>query len=162
MIGARLMTMAVRTTTVSLSLVAIACGLVGQPGTPESGESPPVGERPSTLNSAMPSPAATAIRIVFPTPAPDTSSPPPRGPGVQPGTPYPYSLFLHCGVRDAMFDGRNWQAQNVPEEWKYNAPGWTREDATGFMTLVAPDVAVFKSNSGRSIEFRPGPAAACY
>lgn len=129
---------AVASSTAMLLLTLIGCDLASGPRTP---------------TPAVAAPAA------MPTLAPGTREGPPRGPGVQPGIGYPYTLFIHCGVRDAIFDGRLWQAQKVPKEWTLNPPeGWTREDSTGSMTLVSADVAVFKSNSGRSIEFRPWPA----
>jgi hypothetical protein len=35
---------------------------------------------------------------------------PPCGPGVEMGKPYPYTLYTHCGIRSAYFDGRRWVA----------------------------------------------------
>lgn len=109
------------------------------------------------LKSTQPTPTPTPTPI--PTVRPDYSEKPPLGPGAEVGTVYPYSLYLHCGVRDAYFDGRRWMALDVPEEWQLNAPaGWTRDDANGQMTLVEGDLAVFTSNTGRTIKFVPWPS----
>ena len=82
---------------------------------------------------------------------------PPLGAGVEIGKRYPHSLYAHCGVRDARFDGRTWMA--TPMYGGYNAPqGWTRDDFRGTMELVRDDQAVFTANSGRIIKFKPWPS----
>ena len=84
---------------------------------------------------------------------------PPRGPGVEPGKGYPYSLYVHCGVRDAYFDGRQWMADPMQSDGSGNPPpGWTSDDSRGIMVLVTDDLAVFTGESGREVEFVPWPS----
>ena len=93
----------------------------------------------------------------MPTVDPDILERPPQGPGAEIGNTYPYTLYVHCGVRDAHFDGRVWMAD--PMLGNYNPPpGWTSDDSRGTIELVRDDLAIFKSVSGRTIEFIPWPS----
>ena len=99
-----------------------------------------------------------------PTPAPmptrerDRHEEPPQGPGVEIGTGYPYTLYVHCGIRDARFDGRLWMADPMLSDGSGNPPlDWAAADSRGKMKLVRDDLAVFTAESGRIIEFKPWP-----
>ncbi len=106
-------------------------------------------------NAALITPTATPAPM--PTVDPSLLERPPQGPGAEIGSTYPYTLYVHCGVRDAHFDGRVWMAD--PMLGNYNPPpGWTSGDSRGTIELVRDDLAVFKSVSGRTIEFIPWPS----
>ena len=99
-----------------------------------------------------------------PTPAPmptrerDRHEEPPQGPGVEIGTGYPYTLYVHCGIRDARFDGRPWMADPMLSDGSGNPPlDWAAADSRGKMKLVRDALAVFTAESGRIIEFKPWP-----
>ena len=97
---------------------------------------------------------ATEPKELVIAPAPTPTPRPPKGPGVEIGKEYSYTLGVHCGVRQAKFDGRWWIADpivgiNPPEDWD-------RYDEFGTMTLVTEDLAVFTTRSERhSYEFIP-------
>jgi hypothetical protein len=106
---------------------------------------------PPSLSGATPTPTPR------PTIALGGENEPPTGPGVEIGRPYLFSLYVHCGVRDAKFDGRWWMAN--PMLGDNNPPaGWTRDDVIGEMELVEEDLAVFTAKSGTIIEFIPWPS----
>ncbi len=100
-----------------------------------------------------------------PTPNPKPTTPnaalqgPPSGPGVEVGKGYTFGLYVHCGIRDARFDGRLWMADPMLSDGSGNPPlHWTPDDSVGIMQLVSEDRARFTSKSGRMIEFKPWPA----
>jgi hypothetical protein len=81
---------------------------------------------------------------------------PPCGTGVEIGQPYPYTLYTHCGIRSAYFDGRRWIAEPILSKDNVNPPaGWGNPFDRGSMELVAEDLARFTSTSGLAAEFRP-------
>ena len=95
----------------------------------------------------------------MPTPERDRPEGPPQGPGAEIGIGYPYTLYVHCGVRDARFDGRLWMADPMLSDGSGNPPlDWTAEDSDGIMELIEDDLAVFTAESGRIIEFTPWPS----
>ena len=111
-------------------------------------------QMPTTADS--PFPAATPTPVPMPTSERDRPEGPPHGAGVEIGTGYPYTLYVHCGIRDARFDGRLWMAD--PMLGNHNPPpGWTADDSVGIMELVNDDLAVFTAKSGRTIHFKPWP-----
>ena len=74
------------------------------------------------------------------------------------GTGYAYTLYVHCGVRDARFDGRLWMADPMLSDGSGNPTlDWTAADSRGKMKLVGDDLAVFTAESGRIVEFKPWP-----
>ena len=74
------------------------------------------------------------------------------------GQANPYTLYVHCGIRDARFDGRLWMADPMLSDGSGNPPlDWTAADSRGKMKLVRDDLAVFTAESGRIIEFIPWP-----
>ena len=107
-------------------------------------------------------PLITPTPTLTPTPMPaverDRPEEPPQGPGVEIGTGYPYTLYVHCGIRDARFDGRLWMADPMLSDGSGNPPlDWAAADSRGKMKLVRDDLAVFTAESGRIIEFKPWP-----
>ena len=114
------------------------------------------GCRDSSVPTTQPT-SPTATPAPMPTVDPDLLERPPQGPGAGVGDAYPYTLYVHCGVRDARFDGRVWMAN--PMLGNYNPPwGWTSDDSRGTIELVRDDLAVFKSVRGRTINFIPWPS----
>ena len=84
-----------------------------------------------------------------PTPERGRLEEPPQGPGVEIGTAYLYRLYVHCGIRDARFDGRLWMANPMLSDGSGNPPlDWTPDDSVGVMELVNDDLAVFTAESG--------------
>ena len=107
------------------------------------------------------SPSSTATPTPGPMPTAERNLPerPPKGPGVELGKSYRYSLYVHCGIRDAYFDGRQWMANPMLSDGAGNPPpGWTRDDGRGTMILVRDDLAIFTAVSGRKIAFVPWPS----
>ena len=107
-------------------------------------------------------PFITLTPTLTPTPMPaverDRPEEPPQGPGVEIGTGYPYTLYVHCGVRDARFDGRFWMADPMLSDGSGNPPlDWAPADSVGIMELVNDNLAVFTAESGRTIQFKPWP-----
>ena len=121
----------------------------------------PGGSRPVTPTPTPTPDAATATPtpVPMPTVERDLTEEPPRGAGVEIGTRYPFSLYVHCGVRDARFDGRLWMADPMRGGGSGNPLlDWTAEDSKGFMELFRDDLAVFTAKTGRRIEFVPWPS----
>ena len=116
----------------------------------------------SLLGTHNDAPLITPTPTLTPTPMPaverDRPEEPPQGLGVEIGTGYPYTLYVHCGVRDARFDGRLWMADPMLSDGSGNPPlDWAAADSRGKMKLVRDDLAVFTAESGRIIEFKPWP-----
>ncbi len=105
------------------------------------------------------------LEIPTPTPAPKPTverfslEEPPLGSGVEIGKEYPFSLYVHCGIRDARFDGRLWMADPMLSDGNGNPPrNWTPGDSKGVMELAGKDLARFTSRTGWVIEFIPWPS----
>ena len=110
---------------------------------------------PATHNDA---PLITPTQTPMPTPERDRHEEPPRGPGVEIGTGYPYTLYVRCGIRDARFDGRLWMADPMLSDGSGDPTlDWTAADSRGKMKLVRDDLAVFTAESGRIVEFKLWP-----
>ena len=108
-------------------------------------------DSPSSTATPTPGPMPTAERNLL--------ERPPKGPGVELGKHYRYSLYVHCGIRDAYFDGRQWMANPMLSDGSGNPPpGWTYDDSRGTMVLAKDDLAIFTAVSGREIMFVPWPS----
>jgi hypothetical protein len=88
--------------------------------------------------------------------------------GAEVGVPYRYTLYTHCGILSAYFDGRRWLAKPPLTDGSGNPPSaeWGNPADTGTMTLVARDRAEFRNGSGAVARFvpargAPDPAAGC-
>ena len=79
---------------------------------------------------------------------------PPCGPGAEIGRPYSYTIYTHCGIRSAFFDGRRWIADPILSVDNVNPPpGWGNPFDKGSMELVAEDLAKFTSSAGLVADF---------
>jgi hypothetical protein len=105
------------------------------------------GGQPSTLAT----PSTSAAVTVAPPATTDPATP-------TVGTAYPYQLFVHCGVRYALFGGRWWEA--MPQQSPPPAPpGRDSNYVTGTMTLIRADRAHFRSTERPlEVDFRPAAA----
>ena len=105
-----------------------------------------------------PSPTTTPTPIPIPADSRGRPKAPPHGQGAEIGTAYPYALYVHCGIRDARFDGRLWMADPMLSDGSGNPPvDWVPDDSVGVMELVRDDLAVLTAKSGRVVEFKPWP-----
>ena len=104
--GAKLMKLGLLLGLFTLALVAGGCG---QPA-------------PELETDGLPAKGVYArAKTPAPTPSPrprfttcsGREEEPPCGPGAEVGRPYPYTLYTHCGVRAAVFDGRRWIADPI-------------------------------------------------
>lgn len=77
------------------------------------------------------------------------SAPLPCGRGVEPGRAYAYRLWTHCGIRQAWFDGRLWEAQTPAEP--------RRDLVDGEMTLIDINEAVLRVPGMDPVVFRAEP-----
>ena len=108
--------------------------------------------------TAAPTPAPspttpTATRTPAPMP---TAAPTLDGAPAEIGVRYRHTLYTHCGVRYANFDGRRWLADPVLGEAN-PPPGWGNPSDPGTMELVSQDRALFLSFSGERAFFIPAP-----
>ena len=76
------------------------------------------------------------------------------------GTAYPYSLYVHCGIRFAYFDGHWWEADQ-PRPTPSAAQG--EPQVSGTMTLVSQGQARFSGAGIPAVDFHPyhGTPPAC-
>ena len=114
---------------------------------------------PVRVPTALPSPRTTT------TGCSEREEEPPCGPGVEIGKPYPYTLYTHCGIRSAYFDGRRWVADPILKAGVGGlnpSSGWGDPFERGGMGLVAEDVARFSSSAGLVADFRPLPEGSEY
>ncbi len=80
---------------------------------------------------------------------------------VEIGKPYHHTLYTHCGIRSAEFDGRRWIADPILGGTN-PSPGWGNPFDVGSMELVAEDRARFTSSAGSVAEFQPLPEGSEY
>lgn len=132
-----------------------------------------------TLRAASPAPSPPPSPPPTPTPTPIPSgalrscSPEvkevPCADGAEISRPYPYTLYTHCGIRWAYFNGRWWEASPPLDDGSGNPPrSWGNPSDTGTMELVNEGLARFISRAGHTrgreaegdvaAEFRPLPA----
>ncbi|GAA2329754.1 hypothetical protein [Dactylosporangium salmoneum] len=72
------------------------------------------------------------------------------------GTPYPFDLFVHCGIQYAEFSGALWQADPVQPNYRPKTIYRGLNYVQGTMTLVAPGEARFDGPAeGLHVTFRP-------
>ena len=110
------------------------------------------------ITAKSPSPTGTPTPMPMPTPGRNRPEGPPQGLGAEIGIGYPFSLYVHCGVRDAQFDGRIWMADPTVSDKEINPPSdRTEDDFEGVMELVRDDLALFTARSGRIIKIKPWP-----
>lgn len=112
---------------------------VGAPGTPSTAASSPAPSRLPLVNEH-------GGDIVY------------SGPGHPAiGTPYPFDLHIHCGIRYANFGGAWWQAEHMQPNYRPS-----KQDSRsmtyllGTMTLVGPDELRFDAqDEPLHLTFRP-------
>lgn len=84
---------------------------------------------------------------------------PPCGRGAQRGVAYAFTLWTHCGITHALFDGRFWLAEPPLDDGSHNPPrGWDNPAQQGSMRLLSPQSAEFRAGAGLVARFRPAPA----
>jgi hypothetical protein len=100
-----------------------------------------------------------------------SSSPQPAGP-LRPrtgpaspalGTPYPYDLFTHCGIHDAYFENRWWEADSPTLDDPSKGSNPYTGSLAGTMTLTSPTAARFDGPHQLAATFHPldGTPQAC-
>ena len=97
----------------------------------------------------------TSIPTATPAPMP-TAAPTLAGAPAEIGVRYSHSLYTHCGIRYANFDGRRWLADPILGEAN-PPPGWGNPFDSGTMELVSKDRAMFLSHSAERAYFIPAP-----
>ena len=79
--------------------------------------------------------------------------------GVEPGQPYRYTLYTHCGIRWAYFDGRWWEADPPLDDGSGNPPnGWGNPLDEGVIGLANENTARFTSQAELTAQFKALPA----
>lgn len=86
----------------------------------------------------------------------EVDAPLPCGRGVQQGRSYRYRIFAHCGIRQAWFDGRLWQADPIIQDARSYLSSRS-EIAEGTMTLVGSNEARFVVVDQPPVIFRSEP-----
>jgi len=145
---------------VAMLLTLSACGQTALAPTSTSGESPAATDEPA---------AAVVYELTIAPPNTPTPRPLlpgrwcgegivelPCGPGIELGKEYSFTLYTHCGVRRAYFDGRHWITE--PELSVRNGnppPGWGNPIDKGSMKMITENLARYTSASGAVAEFRP-------
>lgn len=125
------------------------------PGHPPSPTATPAAIAPDWAPTAAPT-ATSAPPYPTATPAPMPTPAHPIGPAAEIGKPYPFSLYVHCGVRQASFDRRDWIATPILRDGSGSPPpGWSKFTEQGTMMLVREDLLRFTSSTGQAAEFRP-------
>jgi hypothetical protein len=146
---------AVRRRRVGVTLAGVAVlAVVAIPVLHRSGPPAAVGEQPTATGQTY-DPATDPAR--FPVVHESGGDGVQRGPRQATiGTPYPFDLYIHCGLRNADFAGRWWQADPVDLNYQ---PRMHYRDAAyvpGTMTLVAADEARFDASAeGLRVTYRP-------
>ncbi len=131
----------------------------------EIAASMPVGRPPMPTPEPVRVPTALPSTRTTTTNCSEREEEPSCGPGVEIGKPYPYTLYTHCGIRSAYFDGRRWVADPILKAGAggLNPPlGWGDPFERGSMELVAEDLARFTGSAVLAAEFRSLPEGSEY
>ncbi|WDZ86256.1 hypothetical protein [Micromonospora cathayae] len=73
---------------------------------------------------------------------------------------FPYSLYTHCGVREANIEGRWYEAVQVLTDGDGGPPAdWGFLTTQGTMRIISPTEAEFHHPSGPVVTFRLRPQA---
>ncbi|MGI8678009.1 MAG: hypothetical protein ACR2LX_04820 [Jatrophihabitans sp.] len=74
-----------------------------------------------------------------------------------------YSLYTHCGIREARVDSTFFLADHPLDDGQGNPPpGWGNPYQSGTITLPTPKIAVFRDNKGHDVTFHARPGATSY
>ena len=75
----------------------------------------------------------------------------------------PYSLYTHCGIKEALVDGTYFAADTPLSDGNGNPPaGWDNPYQQGNITLLSPSVAVFQDVRGHVVQFHARPGATAF
>jgi hypothetical protein len=75
-------------------------------------------------------------------------------------TGVPYSLYTHCGIREARLGPTYYVADNPVDGGSGNPPaGWGNPYQPGTMTTLSPSVAIFRDDLGHVVHFHARPGA---
>ncbi len=66
-----------------------------------------------------------------------------------------YSLYTHCGIRFASFNGRTWATPSLSDGSGNPPPGWDNPSQSGRMYVLTTGVAMFASLGHRLLRFHP-------
>lgn len=73
---------------------------------------------------------------------------------------FPFDLYTHCGIDEALIGSVHFEADEPLIGEAISAPpGWGNPYQRGTMTLVSPDRAVFRDDSGHEVRFHSRPGA---
>lgn len=141
-------------------------------------EEPTPAEVPSETPSPTPTPHPGPSRTAAPSPTPEPTTPPPTvqvgppsptpspteslpehpppyGPGMTIGKEYDYSLYTHCGIEFATFDGRRWRTEPLDDGSGNPPAGWGNPSQSGAVVLLTRDRAEFRGDNGETLLFEP-------
>lgn len=75
-------------------------------------------------------------------------------------TTVPYSLYTHCGIREARVGTTYYVADHPLDDGNGNPPaGWGNPYQPGTMTVVGTGAAVFRDDLGHVVRFHARPGA---
>ena len=83
------------------------------------------------------------------------------------GAPIPYTLYTHCGIRDAKIGGRWFEADHPLSDGSGNPPpGWGNPFQPGTIRMLSATVAEFRDSLGHVVRFHvragaTGPKRLC-
>ncbi|MBO0836017.1 MAG: hypothetical protein J2P28_10930 [Actinobacteria bacterium] len=74
-----------------------------------------------------------------------------------------YRLYTHCGIDEALIQGKYYVADHPLSDGQGNPPaGWDNPYQVGTMKLVPPSQAVFTDSIGHHVTFRLHPGATSF
>jgi hypothetical protein len=72
----------------------------------------------------------------------------------------PYSLYTHCGIREARIGETYYLADTPLDDGTGNPPaGWGNPYQPGTVTIPSPSVAIFRDDLGHIVRFHERPGA---